>query len=189
MDFFLKKKSGLKDEDVIMLVDFRDTFFTGDTDHILDKFNSTDGDFIISGEQVCWPDKDLEKYYDSNLHFPYVNSGGIIGYAGAWKHIMFNYMKTVHEQPIGKQWDKYWYCDQYHYTCLYLNYPGLITVDWKTEFFFVLNWDEDRGATDQHLELKDGRMRNKIHDTYPLVFHEPGAQFDRLDMIFKKVYK
>lgn len=101
-------------------------------DEIVRRFKSFNARVLFAAEKFCWPDETLSTEYPSNSRGePYLNSGGIIGYAN-------DIYAIVSSSQINNNDD-----DQLFYTNIYLNEDlrkkHNIQLDHRTQIFQNLN--------------------------------------------------
>ena len=105
-----------------------DVIFLGGLEAIIEKFKTFDSRILFAAEEYCWPDKSLaSKYPTVSRGKPYLNSGGLIGYAS-------NLYELLTSSDIGDKDD-----DQLYYTKLYLDLEKRtkhnIKLDHRSEIF------------------------------------------------------
>lgn len=148
----------LPDSDVVMFVDAYDVLILATGEHILDAFLSMNAPFIVSGEKICFPDKELAcKYPKSPTPFAYINSGGYIGYVGYIKQLFKDF-------PSFKAEDD----DQRLVTTNYLEHPDKYCIDYHCQIFLTTY---DMRYDELDIDKKRGAVHNVVTHTTPCVIH------------------
>jgi len=154
-----------KDNLVIFFTDSYDVIFAADKEEILTKFVSKNAKLIFSAESTVWPDKSLKNKYPSVKEgYPYLCSGGIIGYASTlWQ--------ALNAWQVANTDD-----DQLYYTLIYLNetlrFDLNMTLDHKADLIQNLNFAQHEVEV---TEIENySRLRNERFMTLPCVIHGNG---------------
>ena len=78
--------------------------------------------FVFAGEKTCWPDKSMERIFEDDGPYKFINSGGFIGKVGVIREI------------IDVEFDDT-YDDQYLIHSRYELFKGNIKIDTRCEIF------------------------------------------------------
>lgn len=102
--------------------------FLGGLDAIVEKFKATNARVLFGAEKGCWPDRTLAaKYPPVSRGYPYLNSGGFMGYAT-------DIYELLSSAEISDKED-----DQLYYTKFYLDSKlrekHSIKLDHRSEIF------------------------------------------------------
>jgi hypothetical protein len=116
-------------------------------------------------ESNCFPEASLaEKYPDQSYVWKYLNAGIFAGKAKA-----INLMLSITLPKISGS------MDQLEFSNLFLE-SDLINLDYECNIFQSLFTDNStRNIHWDHYEVKEKTIKNKIHNTYPLLFHGNGG--------------
>lgn len=146
---------------IILFTDSYDVIINSTPSEIVSKFRTMKSPVVFSAEKTCWPKKDLQnKYPPSTTEYRFLNSGGFIGYGD---HII----KIVNKIDVSNDYD-----DQLYYTERYfesLVEDKNIILDNNQNIFQTLNESLD------DVLVKDGKVFNRITNTYPLIIHGNGG--------------
>lgn len=86
-------------------IDYSDTKFARSFIEMMNEFESTNQDFIISTEKICWPYIDtVKKWIDypiQDIEFEYVNSGAVISRA----NVYYDYLTTLADLCLHSEID------------------------------------------------------------------------------------
>lgn len=148
-------------DDVVLFVDAYDVLILADKKTILEKFRAKNVPFIISTESNCWPLTSREaEFPPSPTPFRFINSGGIIGYAGHIRKIL-SALKPIHPKDD----------DQGRFTELFLKDKSLFCLDYQADIFLTLH-----GVSKNDLVVEKGKKRVKclITESIPLIIHGNG---------------
>ena len=141
------------DTDVILFTDSYDVVFNEKPDELLSRW---DGNVLFTAEKTCWPDENLSNEYPNSPHgYKFLNSGGFIS--------TVKDLKVLTETTCKDSDD-----DQLYYTLKFLNGEG-INLDYDLNIFQTLN------SSLNDVEMHNGRVYNKVTNTYPIVIHANGG--------------
>lgn len=137
-----KALADLDDNEIVLFTDGFDTMLISSPDDILLSYEKARNgkNLLISAEKSCFPDTRLADSFDTKLSpFAYVNSGGIMGTVGAFKHALESIelirMRVVHEV------DAFPFSNQYLWTLFALENPDEIELDRFCKVFQTLTPD------------------------------------------------
>lgn len=122
--------SQLDPREIVLVTDAFDVLMLDSHQAIEATFLQMNSEVVISAEKMAFPfDLKIGDYPDrqSKEYFPYLNSGGIIGYAGTLVNLINQFPWTTK------------YGDQYHWHHLYVKNPGVIKIDHQAEIFLSMN--------------------------------------------------
>lgn len=165
---------------VLFFTDSYDVIFAANKEEILSKFVATKSNLVVSAESTVWPDRTLKnKYPEVTNGYPYLCSGGIIGYAPTYYQILNLFQ--------GQDTDD----DQLFYTKIYLNQTLRnelkISLDHTAELVQNLNFARDDVDIVEVEELS--RLKNEVYNTLPCVIHGNGPSKITLNRISNYVPK
>lgn len=169
-----------RDDLVIFFTDSYDVVFAADQEEILEKFLATGSRLVVSAESTVWPDRSLKSQYPAvDSGYPYLCSGGIIGYADT-------YWKALNAWPVKNDDD-----DQLFYTLIYLNETLRndlqMSLDHKAELVQNLNFAQHDVEV---VEVEErSRLKNEKFNTMPCVVHGNGPSKIMLNRIGNYVPK
>lgn len=126
LDYYKIHLQTLAYNEIVLLTDAYDVILIDNHSNIIESFLKFNVNIVVSAENNRHP-LNTPKYGDKNLIFPYLNSGGIIGYAG-------DILSTINRGYSTK------YGDQYSWTQWYLNQINNITIvlDHNNEIFISM---------------------------------------------------
>ncbi|MEM1182086.1 MAG: PqqD family peptide modification chaperone [Acidobacteriota bacterium] len=210
LDLLYARVRDLNDRQIVCAVDAFDVFFCAGAAEIERKFRAMDVDCLFSAERAYshqYPR--YRSFYDAlptDSPYRYLNSGSIIGYAGALKQICAPTLSTrlqprfINPRSINKvkSWAstlaralKYrdfdssviysyvYYTDQQHYGRYVARNPRKlrIALDHGTELFW--NTALEWRDISEHYRIEDGRLVNAHTGQAPAVIHVPGWRVHR----------
>jgi hypothetical protein len=125
------KKWPVLDDHIVLFTDSYDVVFFEGCKEILKKFRESNSQILFSCEKTCWPEESLvDSYPKLDVDYPYLNSGGFIGYA--------NQILKIIDFDLDISYD-----DQLYYTEKFLEYQDIdqefIKLDYNREIFQTLN--------------------------------------------------
>jgi len=168
---------GLITTPYILFCDSWDTFFAADPQVLFEKYFEFDSPIVISAEKNCFPD-DLKPEYDElnpTAKYKYLNSGMIIGETEAIKQMM-EAMEL--DKVPDDYWDKENSCmvhinDQFLFQQIFLKQPVKIALDYNQSLCQTLH-----DISSDEFEISDKGIRNKVTNTFPVLFHANGSAKD-----------
>ena len=144
-------------------IDYSDTKFARSFNEMMNEFESTKEDFIISTEKICWPYIDVVKqwvdYPLEEKEFEYINSGAIISKT----EVYYNYLVTLANlclDTIVDFWDDQGVWQYYNVKIKNLN------SDKNTKYFFSTALLDESYYT-----MEDKSIKTKF-GTYPYLIHD-----------------
>ena len=158
----LKLLKNYDDDKIIMYIDALDTLVVAKDNEIEQKFLELDVDVLYSCENGCWPDPNFAKFFTDNR---FLNSGTII-----FKNIKY---QKILEVLIDLYNGRLVYnCDQYYHSIFaVISLVDIkIKLDKNNEIFQCLVFENENS-----FEKIDNRIKNKITNTLPCVFHGNGT--------------
>ncbi|MDA9982194.1 DUF1843 domain-containing protein [Gammaproteobacteria bacterium] len=210
IDLLRSRLLQLADNEIVCAVDGFDVFFCSGEDEIKRRFLSMECDCLISAERAyAHQYRKYRKFFDgvsSISPYRYVNSGSIIGYAGALRKIYkpslsmkiqsrfitarrinkIKHLSTRVADMLGaKNFDKnlvysyVYYTDQQHIGRYVATNPGNIRIklDYNTMIFWCCAWEWNDIL--EHCNLEDNRIVNQHTRNDPLIIHVPGWRAHR----------
>ena len=154
---YLNNLSDEHNNKLILFTDSYDVVLSDNPVNIINKFNAYDCDILFGAEPLLWPDKSLDKHFNSEHPYKYLNSGNFIGTV---KNIKLLINKTVKNTSD----------DQLYYQLEYINNKQLnIKLDHKCKIFQTLS------ARFSDIEIDNSRVKNNYTHTYPSVIHGNGG--------------
>jgi hypothetical protein len=160
-----KQLHSFNDDDIIIFIDAFDVLVNSDKMEIVNKFKSYNCDILLGAELNCFPSQfksKIDLIMPNNIKNKYINSGGYMGYVKNIKLLL----KWMNENKGSIP------SDQHVMMNFFLeNYDKLnIKLDTKSMIFqnmHRISWKD--------LEFRNGRLYNKILDTYPCFIHFNGG--------------
>jgi hypothetical protein len=147
-------------------VDYSDTKFARSFIEMMNEFESTKEDFIISTEKKCWPLLDTVKqwldYPIEEKEFEYINSGAIISKT----EVYYDYLVKLADICLTENtdfWDDQGVWQYYNLQIKNLN------SDKDAKYFFSTALLDDSYYT-----LEDKKIKTKF-GTYPYLIHDNGS--------------
>ena len=163
--------SKLDPREIVLMTDAFDVLMLDSHQAIEETFLRMNSEVVISAEKIIYPyDLKIGDYPDrqSKEYFPYLNSGGIIGYAGTLANLINQFPWTTK------------YGDQYHWHRLYVKNPGIIKIDHQAELFLSMT----RVPEDE----MDGLRCNQVTGT-PKIMHFNGEGKPQYTKYVEKIDK
>jgi hypothetical protein len=119
------------DDEIIFSTDAYDAWLLAGEEEILRKYRAFKHPLVFSAERNCWPyDPELKaRYPESPSSARYLNSGGMIGAAGAIRDAL------TRIKQMSTKW-KYRKSNQYRWSKLSLENPAMITLDTTCQIFY-----------------------------------------------------
>lgn len=164
--FLLKdfiKQNILEKYEYICHIDFNDTKFSRSFISMMNEFESTNEDFIISTEKTCWPHIDIVNkwinYHIEEKEFYYVNSGAIISKTEKY----YEYLVKLSDICLSSNidfWDDQGVWQYYNLKIENLN------SDKYCKYFFSTGLLDDSYYT-----IEDKLVKTKF-GTYPYLIHD-----------------
>lgn len=151
---------------IILFVDGYDVRILGTEAEILERYHAFAAPLVMSAETACNPYPELVFRYPDECAtpYPYLNSGGYIGTAGAIRELLSDLRVWRLPDAIN---------DQGVLSDFHLAHPGRICLDHRAELFQSLYGAED------HIYIQNGRARNLCTDSRPLILHGNGGASQR----------
>jgi hypothetical protein len=144
-------------------IDFSDTRFARSFIEMMEEFEKTKQDFIISTEKKCWPYfsavKPWVNYDLTEEEFYFVNSGALISKTEVLYNYLIKLMELCKTNNID-YWDDQGVWQYYHLIVEKLN------SDRECKYFFSTALLDDSYYT-----LEDNKIRTKF-GTYPYLVHD-----------------
>tara|TARA_B100000214_G_C23834908_1_gene565998 strand:+ start:66 stop:851 length:786 start_codon:yes stop_codon:yes gene_type:complete len=163
-----EKINFFNDTDIVIFIDAWDVLINSDKSEIISKFLSYDCDFLVSAELNCYPSKYKNKMNTISPHEKniYVNAGGYMGYVKniksflEWKSI--DKIKKICEKGGDQTYLMEYYIENHNKINIKLDKKALIFQN-----MHLISWKE--------IEFNEGRVYNKILNTYPCFIHFNGG--------------
>jgi hypothetical protein len=168
---YLNYISGMKNNQIIAIVDAYDVIVCGSSDQFISKYKSYGKPLVIGSETFCgcncipvdnwWHTNSSTSGRVKKGQLQYVNSGFCVGTVKSLKKAL-NFML---ELGIG---------DDQEALCTYVNkYPEEVALD--TNAYLVANITQFEFG---YLDFREGRIYNKLTGNNPLFVHTPGKTGD-----------
>lgn len=159
------------DDEIVMYIDAFDTLVEACDGEIEKKFLALDVDVLYSCEKNCWPNENLSKFFPDKY---FLNSGTMIFKNKKYQQIL-EILSSLRTNINDDQ-----YC---HSIFAIMNLMNVnIKLDKSNEIFQCL-WGYEENMND--FEKIDGRIKNKITNTFPCVFHGNGTGKEILKKLFE----
>jgi len=149
--------------ELTMFIDAHDTVVVSGIGEIIEAYATYNSLWVISAETNCAPYEEHATRYPENtrhLPYPYLNSGCWIGDT-AYVLKRFNDMSVWRLDDVTN--------DQGLLTEWFLRHPGYAALDLDARVFQSMFRAED------HVELRDGHIVNKLTGSEPCIFHGNGS--------------
>jgi hypothetical protein len=144
-------------------IDYSDTKFARSFNEMMNEFESTKEDFIISTEKICWPYLDTVKqwvdYPLEDKEFHYINSGAIISKT----EVYYNYLVELADLCLTTGmdfWDDQGVWQYYNLKIKNLN------SDKNAKYFF------STALLDESYYTLEGKLVKTKFGTYPYLIHD-----------------
>lgn len=172
-------KEGLINTKYLIFTDSWDLVFATTPQEVLDKYKEFGYPIAINAEKNMFPHDYAEGFdkLEAPTQWRYLNSGFIIGETEA----ILSCLETMDlPNVLGDHWDEERQCmenpdDQRMWQKVFLEQPIPITLDYHcilSQTMHEANMDE--------FDFSGGRIRNKVTNSYPCVFHLNGSAKDKL---------
>lgn len=158
----------LPDDDIVLFVDAYDVMIVQPKEKILKQFLSFNAPLVISAEKSCVSYPLLACAFDETKPFPYLNSGGYIGYVGALKAWIEALAIDINKR------------DQPQVIRHFAKFPEDYCIDTEAQLFLSLYLVD---ALD--LECTSEGCRYKETGTMPSILHANGKSFPLLMQAYK----
>lgn len=165
----------------IIFADCWDLVFAAPPSEIMERYLSFDCPIVISCEKNCFP-TDLKDSFDEIIvptPYKYLNSGFIVGETEAILACLdvmdLANLDDDHYDPI-KQCNVH-PNDQFEWMKIFVKQPVPIMLDYYQSLSQTLH-----DANIDEFDLSEGRIRNKITNSYPCAFHFNGGSKDNLSL-------
>jgi hypothetical protein len=184
----------IPDDDLVVFIDAYDILCMGSGAEIVDKFQHYRCDLVFSSELNCFPLENYDAYarVHAGLAFPtryrYLNSGGMVGYAWALRHVL--QWKSAEDMERISQLGG----DQNYFTQYYLEHVGprrhdgsvpdrvpAVCLDVQQRIFQSLY-----KVSLHHMVFLEGRLYNHTLKTYPCFVHFNGSRDYHEEFIHEK---
>jgi hypothetical protein len=165
----------------IIFCDCWDLVFAATPNEIMERYFTFGSPIVISSEKNCFPD-DLKKEFDElnpPTIYKYLNSGFIVGETDAilacLEAMDLPNMQDDHYDPVKN-------CnvhpnDQYEWMKIFVKQPVKIRLDYGQELSQTMH-DTDI----EDFDLSKTRIRNRITNSHPCVFHFNGGSKDNMTL-------
>jgi len=159
--YYLEYLQTVPENDIILFVDAYDVLILSDQKTILETFYKMNVPLLVSAETTCFPFRSLfNQYPPSSSRFKYLNSGGIIGYAG--------YMKNLfHDIPSFKDHQS----DQGVLTKHFLSHRNAYRLDYNAEMFISLH---EVARSELTYDKEKKKVFSLISSPCPCIIHGNG---------------
>lgn len=168
------------DHTLILFTDAFDTMIVSEEKVMRRIFQRFGDEIVFSGEINCWPFAALANRYvlqNDIPSYPYLNSGGFIGYAGSivrmyetygespsqyslWEYCKWSIESVVNGRFINPD-EAYSWSNQYYWTWVYLQNTDLISIDTSGDLFRTFSTEMD--ILNMFLKVgKDSELKEKL---------------------------
>ena len=159
----------LDDNEIVLFTDAYDTMINSNVDEILDKFKSFNCNVLCSAELRCHPsylNSEMAACFPEELKNKYLNSGGYMGYVKDIKKIF----KWKPLDEILELCEKG--TDQGYFMEYFIHNHDKVNMKLDTgavifQSLFGVSWQE--------LDIRGGRVYNKVYKQHPCILHFNGA--------------
>jgi hypothetical protein len=205
LDLLLAQISHLNDDAIVCMMDGFDVFFCGSGEEIKRRFLAQRCDLVVSAERGYSHQYTKHKpYYDfhaTSSPYCYVNSGSIVGYAGAFKKMCKTTLSMKLQQKVFtasrinkikqntekiaklvgyKSFDRnfiyscIYYTDQQHIGKYVATNPDKLKIllDYDTQLFWCCAWEWK--DISNHYRIEQNRIVNQHTNNAPCLIHVPG---------------
>jgi len=164
-----KELEKLNDDDVIFFVDGYDVVFLTGTEEIEEKWKKAECKVLFGAEKVLWPDRSIEeKFPEENESYRFLNSGNFMGEVGELKKVTAQELKDSDD-------------DQLYYQLKFLSRDFDFKLDYKANIFQCIAFCADvEGSVQKELLIKNDRIKNLEHGSYPCSFHGNGSKEQKI---------
>jgi len=145
-------------DDIILFSDSYDVIFLSGSDEIMKKYKKFETDVVFAGEKTCWPDKSMERIFEDDGPYRYINSGGFIGKVGVIKEIIDVEFDDTND-------------DQYLIHSRYELFIKNIKIDTSCEIFQT----SSNNIEELEILYQKNRLKNRMYNTYPCHYHGNGS--------------
>lgn len=158
-----------------LYLDCADAFFLTGLEEIIEKYwEMGSPDLLVSGEKGCHPFEDMTELFPGSKPWRYMNPGMYIGKIPAIMNMLsactgFYQLKTN---------------DQGHWYEAYNKYRFPLVVDSECRIFQTMS-DTHYG---EEVDLRNGRLYNRVTDQYPCVVHFNGGKDNRVITLMETVF-
>lgn len=172
-------KEKLINTEYLIFTDSWDVLFATNPNEIIEMYLDFDSDIVINAEKNCFPAtlKDEFDKIKSPTDYKYLNSGFIVGKTEA----ILTCLEAMGLSNVpGDYFDAERGCnihpeDQTMWMQTYLDQPVSISLDYNCMLSQTLH-----EANMDDFDFTEERIRNKVTDFYPCVFHLNGSAKDKL---------
>ena len=164
---------------VVLYTDAYDAFFASPASVLLQRFLAMDAELVFTAEKhFVWQQPSAKAYYDllaarrgANSDYRFLNSGGLIGYAGAIADANITYPKECQGSCVRKG------ADQMAYSSALAKGMLNASLDHGTRLFFVANADSAEAA------------RERVRSVRPCIVHMPWHERPDRNTTFQLLYQ
>jgi len=200
----------LNGDDFILMLDFRDTIIFETGENIMKKFLEINAKILFGAEIFCYPASCIAKHFQENGHKSrFLNSGACIARVKDFRQFIDD--AIVLKQKLANKNSYYMDLvkpsidengllsmsgtypgedDQLIYQLLYITNEYDIKLDYENKIFqnlqLMSKWDDEKTTYfDVTYDYKNKKVKNRLYNTYPSVFHTPGNKKGVLGQLFK----
>ncbi len=171
-----KYVSTLSETEIVLCTDGYDVLYTQTEQDILAGFLGFNASLVFSGEKSCYHHFPESKNYFERTGAPglyrYLNSGLMIGYAGAYQSMLKNFLDQ--QEELKSEFNKTagtvgFFNDQTiygRYACLN---PGKVTIDTKARLFWTMT--SEKYDINRYTEFSSNGIGNLESNTRPSLVH------------------
>jgi len=166
------------DNDTVIFTDAWDVIYVGSAEEIVRRYKNMNYPIVFGAEKYCWPDSDRMNEFSEtkDTAFPYLNSGGYVGKAGAIKKILENYNDTENVNDEKRIDDQRFWID------MYMANKDVIKLDTNAEIFL-----NACGTNQNFYNIKPNSFVYTETNTSPLLVHANASDKSVLEL-FKEKY-
>ena len=158
LNLLKKELMDYNQDDIILFSDSYDVIFLSGGEEIMEKYLNFKADVIFAGEKTCWPDRSMEKIFNDDGPYKYINSGGFIG--------KVDIIRSIIDVDFDDTYD-----DQYLIHSRYEQFRSNIKIDTKCEIFQTSSNNID----EIDIQYQTNRLTNQLYQTKPCHYHGNGS--------------
>jgi hypothetical protein len=176
-------RQGNATDEIIIMCDSWDLVFAASPAAIEEEFkNLSSAPLLWNAEKTLWPDVGL-KFPDVGTPYRYLNSGFVVGYAGALLEIIeamdIDSIPDDHTNDAGVRIEPN---HQEYFQRFFAEHPDSMTIDRDAVICQALHAVEP-----EELDMSQEKIQNTITKSYPMVFHMNGTKETWRDKILTKL--
>ena len=209
---YLNMHHTYEDKTIIVYTDAYDVFYIKGLEDIKKSFVSLNKDIIFSSERCYWHQLDKDKPFYDKLgkykDYRYLNTGGVIGYAGALRNFFNDLIKLLDTNwfnlYIANEDSNFngnrvkWgddYIDQMiisHYITRSLDIYN-VGLDYNADIFYtpVEDWDEWDNEKNPNFTFSEDGLQLHRTESSPCIVHVPAlpGRLPMLEHLYRGIYE